>query len=154
MHQLRDRITHTHKYTVVQQFMTFLSPFPLFFFPSLLCRRANRTDSSHIRSKKTARSFTQTWPVLKLIRVSCPVYNLYCSWSTGVLSLSFHSTGHTWNTDTAQTYSHTPTSTHTLTVTHTHSHARTGRKQRDARGWKQNFFSPRYIPTVVRSKSK
>lgn len=36
--------------------------------------------------------------------LSC--FNLYCSQSTGVLSLSFHSSGHTWNRDTAQTHTH------------------------------------------------
>lgn len=37
-------------------------------------------------------------------------YNLFCTQSTGVLSLSFHSTAHTWNRDAVQT----------LTCTHTH----------------------------------
>lgn len=48
--ELHNRITHTHKYTVIQQFMTFLSPFSLFFF---------RPSCADVLTERTAHIFGQ-----------------------------------------------------------------------------------------------
>lgn len=86
----------THKHTT--PFLTSITSytFSLFmlclffclFFLSLVCRHTHTVIQKH--AVTCAETDTGV--------LSC--YNLYCTQSTGVLSLSFHSTVHTWNRDT------------------------------------------------------
>lgn len=72
----------------------------LSFFLSLLCRHTHRTHTL-AHSVRNMPSLYTTVACAETDTGVMPCYNLYCCQNTGVLSLSFHSTGHTWNRDTA-----------------------------------------------------
>lgn len=55
------------------------------------------------RRKKTQEQTEHSETCCALHRNWYCCYNLFCTQSTGVLSLSFHSTAHTWNRDAVQT---------------------------------------------------
>ena len=104
--------THTqiHSYTTIHDIS--FSFFPLF-FPSLLCRRTNRTDSSHIRSEKQPvpshrRGLCWNW-------YGCPALFIICT-AAGV-QVSYHCPFTAQGIPGTQ-IQHKHTHTHTLKVSH------------------------------------
>lgn len=95
-----------HSTTVILNIIYSHTLFTYCFFSSLPGRH---TEEKKKKKAQEQTEHSETCCALHRNWYCC--YNLFCTQSTGVLSLSFHSTAHTWNRDAVQT----------LTCTHTQS---------------------------------